>query len=47
MLQRMEALNTLEKNYPEFILIQNKKNLGFAAAINQGINLPKPNMFFS
>ncbi|MDO9045715.1 MAG: glycosyltransferase family 2 protein [Methanobacteriaceae archaeon] len=28
----------IEKNYPEFVLIQNKKNLGFAAAVNQGIN---------
>ena len=27
----------LNENYPEFALIQNKDNLGFAAAVNQGI----------
>ena len=27
----------IHKNYPEFTLIQNKENLGFAAAVNQGI----------
>ena len=27
----------IHENYPEFTLIQNKENLGFAAAVNQGI----------
>ena len=32
-----ESVEYLKDNYPEFMLIQNKKNLGFATAVNQGI----------
>jgi len=32
------SVEYIEKNYPEFSIIQNKENLGFAAAVNQGIN---------
>ncbi|HML05040.1 MAG TPA: glycosyltransferase family 2 protein [Methanobacterium sp.] len=32
------SVNYIEKEYPEFILIKNNENLGFAAAVNQGIN---------
>ncbi len=31
------SVQYIHENYPELILIQNKKNLGFAAAVNQGI----------
>ncbi len=27
----------IRKNYPEFVLIENQENIGFAAAVNQGI----------
>src|SRR5512145_2380841 len=40
------SVEYIEKNYPEFILIQNKENLGFAAAVNQGINLSKTEYIF-
>ncbi|MEN6291515.1 MAG: glycosyltransferase family 2 protein [Methanobacterium sp.] len=32
-----ESVRYIHENYPEFTLIQNKENLGFAAAVNQGI----------
>ncbi len=32
-----ESVEFIQKNYPEFKLIQNKENLGFATAVNQGI----------
>jgi len=31
------SVQYIHENYPEFTLIQNKENLGFAAAVNQGI----------
>lgn len=31
------SVDYIEKNYPTFTLIENKKNLGFATAVNQGI----------
>ncbi len=31
------SIEFIKNNYPQFILIKNKKNLGFAKAINQGI----------
>ncbi len=40
------SIEYIKKNYPEFILIQNKENLGFASAINQGINLSKTDYVF-
>ncbi|MDP3034340.1 MAG: glycosyltransferase family 2 protein [Methanobacteriaceae archaeon] len=40
------SIEYIQENYPKFILIQNKKNLGFAAAINQGINLSKSKYVF-
>ena len=33
-----KSVEYIKKNYPNFILIRNERNLGFAAAINQGIN---------
>ena len=35
------SVEYLKNNYPEFILIENKENLGFAAAVNQGIKSSK------
>jgi GT2 family glycosyltransferase len=32
------SVGYIKENYPEFTLIENEKNLGFAAAVNQGIN---------
>jgi len=32
-----DSVPYIQQNYPEFTLIENKKNLGFAAAVNQGI----------
>jgi GT2 family glycosyltransferase len=40
------SIEYIKENYPEFILIQNKKNLGFATAVNQGINLSKSEYVF-
>lgn len=31
------SVNYIKSNYPELILIENKKNLGFAIAVNQGL----------
>ena len=36
----------IQEKYPEFIIIQNKENLGFSSAINQGINLSKTDYVF-
>jgi GT2 family glycosyltransferase len=36
----------IKENYPEIILIQNKKNLGFAAAVNQGIKISTSEYMF-
>ncbi len=36
----------IKKNYPEFIIIENKENLGFAAAANQGIKASKSEYVF-
>ncbi|MDD3984718.1 MAG: glycosyltransferase family 2 protein [Methanobacterium sp.] len=35
------SIEYIKDNYPEFRLILNKKNLGFAAAVNQGIKVSK------
>lgn len=40
------SVEYIKKNYPEFILIQNKMNLGFASAINQGIKVSKTDYVF-
>ena len=32
------SVGYIKENYPEFTLIENKENLGFSAAVNQGIN---------
>ena len=32
-----ESVEYIQQNYPEFKLIENKENLGFATAVNQGI----------
>jgi GT2 family glycosyltransferase len=36
----------IKKNYPQFILIENKENLGFARAINQGIEVSSEKYIF-
>ena len=36
----------IRENYPEFTLIENKKNLGFAAAVNQGIRASETDYVF-
>ncbi|MGB9979564.1 glycosyltransferase family 2 protein [Methanobacterium sp.] len=36
----------IQENYPEFTLIQNKENLGFAAAVNQGIKTSSSEYMF-
>ena len=40
------SVEYLKHNYPEFILIENKENLGFAAAVNQGIKLSNGEYIF-
>ena len=36
----------IKKNYPEIILVENKSNMGFAYAVNQGIRLVKTEFVF-
>lgn len=40
------SVDYIANNYPEFTLIKNKKNLGFAAAVNQGIKVSNTNYVF-
>ena len=40
------SVEYLQKNFPEFSIIQNKENLGFAAAINQGIKASQAKYVF-
>lgn len=41
-----ESVQYIHENYPEFTLIQNKENLGFAAAVNQGIKCSSSEYIF-
>ncbi|WP_048190924.1 glycosyltransferase family 2 protein [Methanobacterium sp. SMA-27] len=41
-----KSVEYLEENYPEFTLIINKENLGFAAAVNQGIKASNAEYIF-
>ena len=34
------SLEFIRENYPEFTLIENRDNLGFSVAVNQGIKAP-------
>lgn len=38
-----ESCNFLSENYPEVVLIQNKENVGFSKANNQGVKIAKGN----
>ncbi|MDP1553765.1 MAG: glycosyltransferase family 2 protein [Methanobacteriaceae archaeon] len=40
------SVEFIKKNYPQFILIENKENLGFARAINQGIEVSSGEYIF-
>ncbi|GAB4318104.1 MAG: hypothetical protein Kow0019_19520 [Methanobacteriaceae archaeon] len=40
------SVEFIKKNYPHFILIENRKNLGFASAVNQGINVSNGDYLF-
>ena len=40
------SVDYIKKHYPYFTLIENKKNLGFAAAVNQGIKDSKSEYIF-
>lgn len=40
------SVEFIKKYYPNFTLIENKKNLGFAAAVNQGIKASKSEYVF-
>ena len=40
------SVQYINENYPEFTLIQNKENLGFAAAVNQGIKASNADYIF-
>jgi GT2 family glycosyltransferase len=41
-----ESVEFIQNNYPEFKLIQNKENLGFATAVNQGIKASQGEYIF-
>lgn len=40
------SVDYIKNNYPEFKIIENKKNLGFAAAVNQGIKISESEYVF-
>ena len=40
------SVEYIKENYPKLTLIQNKKNLGFAAAVNQGIKISSSQYIF-
>lgn len=40
------SVNYIKENYPQFKIIENKENLGFAAAVNQGIKASKSEYIF-
>lgn len=40
------SVNYIKDNYPEFTIINNEENLGFAAAVNQGIRASKTDYVF-
>ena len=41
-----DSTDYIKKEYPHFTLIENKKNLGFAAAVNQGIRASETDYVF-
>ncbi|MBI5458355.1 glycosyltransferase family 2 protein [Methanobacterium sp.] len=41
-----ESVSYIRENYPEFDLIENQENLGFAAAVNQGIKASSSEYIF-
>ena len=41
-----ESAKYIRDNYPDLTIIQNKKNIGFAAAVNQGIRASKTDYVF-
>ncbi|MCK9152244.1 glycosyltransferase family 2 protein [Methanobacterium alcaliphilum] len=40
------SIDFIHEKYPHYVLIENEKNLGFAAAINQGIEVSKGDYLF-
>jgi len=40
------SVDFIRENYPEFTLLENEKNLGFAAAVNQGVKASRTDYFF-
>jgi len=40
------SANFIKENYPEFSVLENKENLGFAKAVNQGINASETEYIF-
>ena len=41
------SVEFIKENYPEYILIENKENLGFSRAVNQGIKRSIGRILFS
>ena len=41
-----KSLDYIKKYYPDFILIENRENMGFSAATNQGIKASKSEYIF-